>query len=333
VERVTVHNHTIGGGFGRRLEVDFVELAVRIARQVRGPVKVQWSREEDIQHDMYRPLYHDTLAAALGPDGRPLAWTHRITASSVIARFFPPLFKDGVDVDAVDGARELPYELPALHVEFVRCEPARIPTAFWRGVGPTHNGFVVEGFIDELAAAAGQDPVAYRRALIRDPRARRVLDLAAERSQWGQPLPKGQGRGVALLHAFGSYIAQVAEVAVADGELRVQRVVCAIDCGVAVNPDTIRAQMEGGIVFGLSAALWGEITIAQGRVMQSNLHDVRLMRISEAPRIEVHIVPSQEAPGGVGEPGTSAAIPALANSVIAATGRRIRSLPVGAQLG
>lgn len=331
--KVRVHNQLLGGGFGRRLEVDFVEQAVRIARQVKGPVKVVWSREEDMQHDMYRPFYVDTLSAGLDKSGKPLAWTHRVAGSSILARFLPPAFVNGMDVDAVDGAAETPYALQAMRVEFVRVEPPGIPTAFWRGVGPTHSAFVVEGFIDELAARAGVDPLAYRRALVRDPRALAVLDLAAAKSDWGSPLPKGQGRGIALLHAFGSYVAQVAQVSVhADGELQVLRVTCAVDCGVAVSPGTVVAQMEGGIVFGLSAALWGEITFAEGRVQQSNFHDYRVMRINETPRIDVHIVRSTQAPGGVGEPGTSAAIPALMNAVHAATGKRIRTLPLGQQL-
>jgi isoquinoline 1-oxidoreductase beta subunit len=332
---VRIHNHLIGGGFGRRLEVDFIEQAVLIGRQVRGPVKVIWSREEDIQHDMYRPYYYDRIAAAVDASGMPIAWTHRVAGSSIIARMLPPLFKNGLDTDAVEGAIDAPYALPAVHVDYVRVEPPGVPTAFWRGVGPTHNGFVVEGFIDELAAAAGRDPLEYRRALIKEPRARNVLDLAARRAGWGKRLPRREGRGIALMHAFGSYVAQVAHVAVgAEGEVRVRHVACAIDCGVPVNPSTIAAQMEGGIVFGLTAGLWGQVTIAAGRVQQGNFgfHDYRLMRMNEAPRIDVDIVPSSAPLGGVGEPGTSVAIPALVNAVYAATGRRIRTLPIGEQL-
>jgi isoquinoline 1-oxidoreductase subunit beta len=300
---------------------------------VPAPVKVVWSREEDVQHDMYRPCYHDTVAAGLDAAGLPVAWTHRIAAASILARFLPPGFRDGVDGDAVEGATQTPYAFPALRVEYLRVEPPGIPTAFWRGVGPTHNAFVVEGFLDELAATAGRDPLDYRRALVRDPRARAVLELAAAKADWGTPLPKGQGRGIALLNAFGSHVAQVAQVMVDEnGEVRVLRVVCAVDCGQVVNPSTVAAQMEGGIVFGLSAALWGEITLAKGRVVQSNFHDCRVMRINEVPRIDVHIVPSSEAPGGVGEPGTAAAIPALVNAVHAASGQRIRTLPIGSQL-
>jgi len=349
--RVRVHNRLLGGGFGRRLEVDFVIQAVEIASRVSGPLQVIWSREEDIQHDMYRPYYYDKIAAGLDARGMPIAWNHRICGSSIVGRVSNELFPKnlrviravglsgllamvrGLDVDAVEGAAEPPYALPVIRVDYVREEPPGIPTAFWRGVGPTRNGFVVESFVDELAATAGEDPLLYRRALVNDARARAVLDLAAEQAGWGTPLPQAEGRGIALMHCFGSYIAQVAHVAVDnEGEVRVKRVVCAIDCGMTVNPDTIAAQMEGGIVFGLSAALWGEVTLADGRVQQSNFHDYRVMRMNEVPRIDVHIVASTQPPGGVGEPGTSASIPALANAVFAATGKRVRKLPIAKQL-
>jgi isoquinoline 1-oxidoreductase subunit beta len=329
-EKVQVHNHLLGGGFGRRLEVDFIIQAVHIAKQVDAPVKVIWTREEDIQHDIYRPYYYDRLVAGLDEQGLPIAWSHRVTGSSIVARWVPALFKDGLDPDAVEGAAEPPYAFPNIIVDYVRQEPPGIPTGWWRGVGPTHNIFVVESFIDELAAAAKKDPVDYRRALLgKSPRARAVLDLATEKAGWGQPLPEGHGRGVSVQHAFGSYLAQVAEVAVSKaGEVRVQRVVCAVDCGMIVNPDTVKAQMEGGIIFGITAALFGEITIKDGRVEQNNFNDYRMLRIDEAPMVEVYLVKSAEAPGGIGEPGTSAIAPAVTNAIFAATGKRIRKLPV-----
>nr|WP_314622603.1 xanthine dehydrogenase family protein molybdopterin-binding subunit [uncultured Noviherbaspirillum sp.] len=337
-EKVRVHNHFLGGGFGRRLEVDFIVQAVTFAKQVKQPVKFVWTREEDIQHDMYRPYYYDRLAATLDDKGKPLSWSHRVTASSIMARFAPPAVKDGVDPDAVEGAKDMPYAIPNVLVDYVRHEPP-VPTAFWRGVGPTHNIFVVESFIDELAAAARQDPLVFRRELLdKSPRMRAVLNLAAEKAGWSQPLlpmaGRRVGRGLSTQFAFGSYMAQVAEVSVgADGEVRVHRVVCAVDCGQVVNPDTVVAQIESGVVFGLTAALWNEITFDKGRVQQSNFHDYRMMRMNEAPRIEVYIAQSSDAPGGVGEPGTSAMAPALTNAIFAATGKRVRKLPVaGSQL-
>jgi isoquinoline 1-oxidoreductase subunit beta len=332
VEKVIVHNHLIGGGFGRRLEADGAVRAVEIAKQVDGPVKVVWTREEDIQHDMYRPYWFDRIAAGLDKDGKPVVWTNRFAGSSVIARWLPPAFKDGLDPDTTEGAIDLVYSLPNFHVEYVRIEPPGIPTAFWRSVGPSHNVFVTESFIDELAAAAKQDPVAYRRALLdRNPRAKAVLDLAAEKSGWGQPLPKGRGRGIALQFAFGSYLAQVAEVEVAkDGTVRVHRVVAAMDCGAVVNPNTVQAQIQSGVNFGVTAALYGEITLKGGRVEQTNFDTYQILRMNEAPTIEVHVVQSSEAPGGMGEAGTSGIVPAIANAVFAATGKRLRKMPIDA---
>jgi isoquinoline 1-oxidoreductase beta subunit len=279
---------------------------------------------------MYRPYWLDRLSAGLDDQGRPIAWNHRFAGSSVIARWLPPGFSNGLDPDSVDGAVKLAYDLPNKRVEFLRVEPPGIPTAFWRSVGPSHTVFVVESFMDELAAAARQDPVAYRLALLdKAPRAKAVLTLAAEKAGWGAALPAGAGRGVSLQSVFGTYLALVAEVAVsADKSARVRRVVAAVDCGTVVNPDTVRAQIESGVNFGITAALYGEITLKDGRVEQSNFDDYRMLRIDEAPVIEVHIVPSAEPPGGMGEPGTSAIVPAVANAVFAATGKRLRKMPV-----
>jgi isoquinoline 1-oxidoreductase beta subunit len=333
LDKVVVHNHLIGGGFGRRLEVDGVTRAVQIAMQVEGPVKVVWTREEDIQHDMYRPYFFDRMSAGLDEKGMPVAWNHRFAGSSVIARWAPPFFKDGLDGDTTEGAIDLVYALPNLHVEYLRVEPPGIPTAFWRSVGPSHNVFVTESFIDELAAAAKQDPVAYRRGLLdKTPRAKAVLELAAEKAGWGKPSTQGVGRGVSLQFAFATYMAQVAEVEVSkDGTVRVRRVVCAVDCGTVVNPDTVRAQIQSAIIFGATAALRGEITLKDGRVEQSNFHDYQMLRINEVPAIEVYIVNSVEPPGGMGECGTSAIAPAVTNAIFAATGVRVRKLPVADQ--
>jgi isoquinoline 1-oxidoreductase beta subunit len=338
VEKVKVRNHYLGGGFGRRLEVDSVIQAVAFAKLAKGPLKVIWTREEDIQHDMYRPYYYDRLSAKLDNKGMPTAWFHRVTGSSIMSRFAPPMVKNGVDPDAVEGAADLQYTIPDMRVEYVRHEPPGVPTAFWRGVGPTHNVFVVESFIDELAYAGKTDPVAFRRSLLtKSPRTLAVLNLAAEKSGWGRPLKpvagRKVGRGVSTQFAFGSYMAQVAEVSVgADGDVRVHRVVCAVDCGQNINPDTIVAQMEGGIVFGASAALWDQITHEKGRVQQTNFGDYRVLRMNEAPAVEVYIVNSHDEPGGIGEPGTAGIAPALANAVFAATGKRVRKLPIGEQL-
>ena len=330
LEKVVVHNHLIGGGFGRRLEVDGVTRAVEIARHVDGPVKVVWTREEDIQHDMYRPFFFDRLSGGLDENGAPIAWRHRFAGSSVLARWLPPAFNNGLDPDTTEGAINLVYALPNMRVEYLRIEPPGIPTAFWRSVGPSHNVFVTESFIDELAAAAKRDAVAYRRALLDgSPRARAVLELAAERARWGQALPERVGRGVSLQFAFGSYMAQVVEVEVAkSGEVRIRRVVCAVDCGVAVNPNIVEAQIQGAIIFGITAALYGEITLKNGRVEQSNFDTYPMLRMNEAPAIEVHIVQSSEPPGGMGECGTSAVVPAVANAIFAATGKRLRKMPV-----
>ncbi len=333
-DKITVHNHLLGGGFGRRLETDFIAQALKVGKQLNTPVKVVWTREEDVQHDMYRPYYYDTIAAGLDANGKPIAWQHRIVGSSILARFAPPAFKNGLDPDAVEVASDLPYDLPNQLIDYVRQEPMDIPTAFWRGVGPTRSTFVVESFIDELAAQAKTDPVKYRRGLLdKTPRAKNVLDVATQAAGWGNTLPKGQGRGVSVMHAFGSFLSMVVDVTVnGDGEVAVNRVVCAVDCGMVVNPNTIEAQIQGGVIFAITAALYSEITIKDGRVEQSNFTDYRILRIDQTPTIDVHIIRSAEAPGGIGEPGTAALAPALTNAIYAATGKRLRQLPVGRQL-
>ena len=329
LEKVIIHNHLIGGGFGRRLEVDYIAKAVRIAQKVDGPVKVIWTREEDIQQALYRPFYFDRFSASLS-NGNITAWSHKIAGSSILARWAPPAFKNGLDSDAVDGAVDFPYDTPNLHVEYVHAEPPGVPTCFWRSVGPGHNIFVVESFVDELAHAAGQDPVAFRRAhLAKEPRLLACLNLAAEKAGWGGALPTRVARGVACQSVFGSYAAAIVEAEVDnDGEIALRRVTAAVDCGTVVNPDGVEAQIQGGLIFGLTAALYNEITIAKGRVQQSNFNNYRMMRINETPAIEVHLARNGEAPGGIGEPGTSVAGPALANALFAATGVRLRSLPI-----
>ncbi len=329
VEKVIANNHLLGGGFGRRLEPDMVVKAVRIAKHVDGPVKVVWTREEDIQHDVYRPVYRDTIAATLS-DGKIVGWKYKIAGSAILARFLPPAFQKGIDIDAVDSAVDTPYDIPNFHVEYVRAEPLAVPTGFWRGVGPNNNVFAVECFMDELARKAGKDPVDFRRSMLgNQPRFLAALNLAAEKSNWGEPLPARVGRGVCVQPSFASFIATVVEAEVDEqGEVRLRRITSAVDTGIAVNPDTIVAQLEGGLIFGLTAALYGEITIAKGRVQQSNFNDYRMLRIDQTPKIDVHLIKSGEPPGGIGETGANAGPPALRNAIYAATGVALRRLPI-----
>jgi isoquinoline 1-oxidoreductase beta subunit len=333
VEKVIANNHLLGGGFGRKLEPDMVIAAVRIAKQVDGPVKVVWTREEDIQHDIYRPVYRDTIAASLS-DGKIVGWKYRVTGSAVIARWLPPAFQKGIDIDAIDSAVDMPYDIPNIHVEYVRAEPPAVPTGFWRGVGPNNNVFAVESFMDELARKAGKDPVEFRRSMLgKNPRMLAALNLVAEKSNWGQPLPARTGRGVCVQPSFGSFIATVVEAEVDEqGEVHLRRVTSAVDTGIAVNPDTIVAQLQGGLVFSLTAALYGDITIDKGRVQQSNFHDYRMLRIDQVPYIDVHVIKSGEAPGGIGETGSTAGPPALRNAIFAATGVALRRMPVDRSL-
>ncbi len=335
--KVTINNHLIGGGFGRRLEADGVVTAVRIAAHVEGPVKVVWSREEDIRQELYRPLYHDRVKARV-ENGKITAWRHRITGASIMARWLPPAFKDGIDVDAVDGATDLPYAVGDMLVEYIRHESV-VPGAFWRGVGPNSTIFSIESFMDLIARKTGADPLAFRRGMLdKSPRALGVLNLVAEKAGWGTPAPASpfgarRGRGFALMNAFGSYLAAIADVAVSDeGDVRVTRVVVAADVGQVINPDILLAQIQGGVTFGLTAVLHGKITFAGGRVEQGNFNDYRILRIDETPPIEVHIAPSAENSGGIGEPGTVIVQPAVANAVFAATGVQLTRMPIDAAL-
>jgi isoquinoline 1-oxidoreductase beta subunit len=301
-----------------------------VAQHLNGePVKVIWTREEDVRHDVYRPAYRDVISASL-EDGRISGWKYRVTGSSVMARWFPPGFQHGVDIDAVDSAVDVPYDLPNMRVEYVRCEPPGLTTGFWRGVGPNNNVFAIECFMDELAKKAGMDPVAFRLAHLNgSPRHRAVLKLVAAKSNWGSPLPPRVGRGVSVQPSFASYIATVIEAEVGhDGEVRLRRVTSAVDTGIAVNPDTIEAQLQGGLIFGLTAALYGEVTIKNGRVEQGNFNDYRMLRIDQVPKIDVHVIKSGEAPGGIGETGVTAGPPALRNAIYAATGIALRRLPI-----
>ena len=333
IDKVTIHNHLIGGGFGRRLEEDMVVAAVRIGKKVEGPVKVVWTREEDIQHDRYRPVYRDVISATLS-GGKIVAWKYRVSGSSVMARWFPAGFQNGIDIDAVDSAVDNPYDIPNFQVEYVRAEPPAVPTAFWRGVGPNNNVFATECFMDELARKAGADPIAFRIGMLdKTPRLKAALQLVAEKSGWGQPLPPRTGRGVCAQPSFASFIATVVEAEVDEhGEVFLRRVTSAVDTGIAVNPDTVVAQLQGGLIFGLTAALWGDITIERGRVRQSNFNNYRMLRINEVPRIEVHVVKSDENPGGIGETGATAGPPALRNAIYAATGVALRRLPIDSKL-
>jgi isoquinoline 1-oxidoreductase beta subunit len=332
-EQVTIHTPFLGGGFGRRgtFSAHVVREAVAVAKAAGVPVKVVWTREDDMRGGYYRPQWVQHVVIHAGPDGLPSRWHHRIVGQSFMVGtpFAQMMVKDGVDRTSVEGASNAPYltSVPIHRVE-LHSPSLPVPTLWWRSVGHTQNAFVIESVIDELAAAAKQDPLEYRRRLLGGhARHLGVLNLAAEKAGWGKPLPKGRARGIAVNESFGSFVAQVAEVSVDNNQLRVHRVVCAIDCGVCINPAGVRAQMESGIIYGLSAALYGRITLKEGRVEQSNFHDYPVVRLPEAPVMEVHIVPSKEKSGGAGEPATPLIAPAVANAVFALTNRRLRSLP------
>lgn len=328
-EKVDIHQQLIGGGFGRRLEPDMAGVAARIGLHVDGPVKVVWSREEDVRHDYYRPAYHDVISARIGDDGRIVAWKHKVTGSSIASRFSPAAVKKGVDPDGVDSAKDVAYDIPNMRVEFVREEPPGVDTGWWRGVGPNNNVFAIESFMEELARSRNADSIAFRRMhLDRAPRLQAALDLVREKSGWGGALPPGWGRGVAAQTAFGSFIATVVECQVDDvGEVALRRITSCVDTGIAINPNAVIAQLQGGLVYGLTAGLYGEITHRNGRVQQSNFHDYRALRIDQTPTIEVHLIPSGEAPGGIGETGTTASVAALRNAIYDATGVPLRRMP------
>ena len=331
-EKVQIHTTLLGGGFGRRANPasDFVKEAVHVAKVAKAPVKVVWTREDDLKGGWYRPMWHDRFVAGLDENGDPIAWTHTIVGQSIMQGTpFEAFVKDGIDGTSVEGAADLLYGIPNLQVD-LHSPRIGVPVQWWRSVGHSHTGFSVEAFLDEVAHAGGKDPYELRRKLLaKQSRMLAVLDLAAQKANWGEKLQLGVARGIAGHFSFDSYVAQVVEASVAkDGTVHVHRVVCAVDCGLAINPDTVKAQMEGGIIFGLTAALKNEITLKDGKVEQGNFHDYQMLRIFESPAIEVHIVPSSEKPTGVGEPGVPPVAPALANAIFAATGKRVRRLPI-----
>jgi isoquinoline 1-oxidoreductase subunit beta len=332
--QVDIHTMFLGGGFGRRAVAnsDFVGEAVHVAKAAGAPVKTVWTREDDIRGGYYRPMFLHRARIGLGADGLPMAWDHTLVGQSILAGtpFEAFLVKDGIDGTSVEGTTDSPYlaEIADRRVD-LHSPRTGIPVLWWRSVGNSHTAFVMESLIDEAAKAAGRDPVDYRRALLaKHPRHLGVLNLVVEKSGWGQKLPAGRARGVAVHESFGSFVAQVAEVSIDSGEIRVHRVTCAVDCGVAVNPAGVIAQMESGIVYGLSAALLGAIELKDGRVQQSNFHDYQVLRLNQAPAIEVHVLPSTEKSGGAGEPGTPPIAPAVANAIATLTGQRLRELPL-----
>ena len=333
-EKIKINTTLLGGGFGRRIGPDYVMDAVMLSKAAGKPVKVVWTREDDTQNDFYRPATYNKMSAGIDASGKPVFWHHRVVNQSIMAPLAPVLFgfafkDDQLDDSSFEGAHNLPYSIPNFQVDWVRKEMG-VPVGFWRSVGSSHTAFSTECFLDELANAAGKDPLDYRLSLL-DAKSRYVgvLKLAAEKAGWGSKPAAGKGRGIAVHESFGSYVAQVADVTVsADGKVRVDRVVCAVDCGQVVNPDTVAAQMESGIVFGLTAALYGEITIKDGRIQQKNFTDYKMLRMNEMPKVEVYIVPSTEKHGGVGEPGTPPIAPAVCNAIFAASGKRVRSLPI-----
>jgi isoquinoline 1-oxidoreductase beta subunit len=331
-ERVQIHTTYLGGGFGRRAnpQSDFVVEAVHVAKVAGAPVKVVWTREDDMQGGWYRPAFLHAIAGSIDSNGNPVSWRSRLVGQSIFAGTMFEAMMKGKEYDpaSVEGVDDLPYAIPNLAVESHKAD-VKVPVQWWRSVGHSHTGFATECFIDELAVLAQKDPYQFRRALLpKHPRHLAVLDLAAQKAGWGKPLPKGRARGIAVHFAFESYNAQVAEVSVDDGKIRVHRIVSAVDCGRYVNPGIIAAQLEGGAIFGGSAALFQEFTFENGRLQQTNFHTFPMMRMNECPEIETHIVENNEKSGGIGEPGVPCTAPAIANAVFAATGKRIRKLPI-----
>jgi len=329
-DQIYVHTTYLGGGFGRRFETDVVEEAIQLSKATGRPIKLIWSREEDVKNDLYRPANCCKIEGGIDDKGRLVAWSHKVVVPSIFSRVFPQMMKNGIDPAAVEGIENMEYEIPNVYVEYVRLDTP-VPVGFWRSVGSTHNAFTVECFIDELSHAAKKDSLEFRLNHLKNhKRAYKVLEVAAEKAGWRRPLKKGQGRGIAQHLSFGSYVAQVAEVSVDEkiGTIKVHRVVCAVDCGDVINPAIITAQMEGGITMGLSAALKEGIELESGGVASSNFHNYELLRMHEAPDIEVHIIRSKEKLGGIGEPGVPPIAPAVANAVFNATGIRLRRLPM-----
>jgi isoquinoline 1-oxidoreductase beta subunit len=329
-EQIHVHTTFLGGGFGRRFERDFVEEALLLSLSTGKPVKLVWKREEDMQNDFYRPMNASRIEASLDADGRATAWSHKIVCPSIFARVFPQMVKNGIDNAAVEGVENMEYEVPNMAVEYVRIDTP-VPVGFWRSVGSSHNAFTVESFVDEIAAAAKKDPLEFRLGLLKNhPRARKVLEVAADKAGWHKPPALGQARGIAYHLSFGSYVAEVAEVSVdkKTGTIKVHKVTCAVDCGSTVNPAIVSAQMMGGLTMGISAALKEKIEIAGGGIKSENFGDYELLRMNEAPDVDVHIVKSGEKVGGIGEPGLPPIAPAVANAVFRATGARLRQLPM-----
>jgi isoquinoline 1-oxidoreductase subunit beta len=321
-DKVNIHTLYLGGGFGRRGGADFIADAVETSKAAGIPIKLTWSREDDMMHDMYRPASYTRFAGALDAEGWPMVWTANIACPSFAG------MRNGVDFAAVQGIDDIAYEIPHIQVEYNKADPG-IPTTYWRSVGYSQNTFFTESFLDELAAAGGKDPLEVRRRLLaKTPRMKAVVELAAEKAAWGKPLPAGHGRGVAVVNNIGSFNAQVAEVSIDKGKLKVHHIVCAVDCGHVINPAIVEAQIQSGIVYGLSAALKGGITIKNGRVEQQNFNQYEVLRIDEMPVVEVYIVPSDKAPGGIGEASTPTTAPAVANAIFAITGKRLRKLPI-----